>query len=254
MSSIFDIYQFTHPNGSSKIWAVRFDSEEVVICFGKNDRVNQTRKVPIAKCPAGTAAEAEKRAQGKLSEGYVYLGEGTLDRGKVIIQNTASKPQTYYWEFDGGGMSDGDFALVLEDAKQAIRSISRHSGWGVHVRDNGFYYEHDFHRFQLLFEDNAKDGVMSFKDKRGQGTIPPEMRTFQGLFFLRLSAIYGSRLTIANESGAELDLSNGLWPLPELFGPVPEEWVMLAAEELELKPVAIKFEKIKDTSLGEWFY
>jgi len=256
MSSIFDIYQYTHSNGSSKVWAVRYDSEEVVICFGKYDRVNQTRKVPIAKCPAGTAAEAEKRAQGKLSEGYVYLGEGTLDRGKVVIQNTGTRPQDYYWEFDGGGMSDGEFALIIEDAKQAMYTISKHSGWGINRRDNGFVYEHSFQSFSFLFEDEPGDSVMSFKDKRGQGKILANIRADQGLFFLRLAAIYGSRLTIANESGEELDLSNGLWPLPELFGPVPEDWIVEAAEELELKPVPIRFDKLEDSdqSLGEWFY
>jgi len=255
MSDTFDIYKFTNENGSSKIWAIRYDSEGVTISYGKTDKVNRTTKVPLAKCAGSPATEAEKRAQKKINEGYEYQGEGIIKTGKVNIQKTANRPQKYYWEFDAGGMQDLEFDEMIEYAVKVARTIAKHDRGALETFDTGFQYRASYGK-QIAFHvtDNPGNGNLSRNENRGQGVLSEDTRSIYGLFILALYAKYESRLTIANDSGTELDLSNHLWPRPELFGPIPPEALVLCAEELELKPIPVRFDHMEPTTLGEWFY
>jgi hypothetical protein len=68
----FDLYRFTHADGTAKEWAFRdLGNGQAEICWGPESQLRQSQVKPLHV--------AQERAREKLRKGYRYIGTVRLD-------------------------------------------------------------------------------------------------------------------------------------------------------------------------------
>jgi hypothetical protein len=110
-SLVVQLFRFTHPDGSSKDWAIRYDTAGVELYFGKTGKRLQVRTVPVTRCRNHSPAlEAEQRMTEQRRQGYQPVGSYVLDRGNrrrltsvsadppVDETPAEATPRAWYWE------------------------------------------------------------------------------------------------------------------------------------------------------------
>jgi len=106
LSVVVSLYRFTHPDGSTKDWAIRHDETGVEIYFGKTGKRLQMRTVPVTRCRNNSPVlEVERRVNEQRRQGYEFVGSCILDqhirRDLVPVSNdppAEQPPSAWYWE------------------------------------------------------------------------------------------------------------------------------------------------------------
>jgi hypothetical protein len=71
---VFELYRYTHTDGSAKEWAWCIQADGIAVRWGRAGRLVQQARYPLTR-----RAEIEERARAKERKGYRYLGRYGID-------------------------------------------------------------------------------------------------------------------------------------------------------------------------------
>jgi len=80
----FELYRYTHADGSAKEWAWCVQADGIAVRWGRAGRLVQQARYPLAR-----RAEIEERARAKERKGYRYLGRYGIDADGRAVAVTA---------------------------------------------------------------------------------------------------------------------------------------------------------------------
>jgi len=79
----FELYRFTHTDGTAKEWAWCVQADGIAVRWGRAGRLVQQARYPLTR-----RAEIEERARAKERKGYRYLGRYGIDAdGRPVAAN-----------------------------------------------------------------------------------------------------------------------------------------------------------------------
>ncbi|MEA1048395.1 hypothetical protein U5801_00970 [Lamprobacter modestohalophilus] len=117
----FEMYRFTHPDGSSKEWGYcDLQNGQAIVRWGPANALTREHYC--------TAAKARQKARGKLRKGYVYIGHVALnDHGFRPLSTAESSPDST--------------ATPATTAKPTVNSPNKPIDLSVLLgNDQGFYF------------------------------------------------------------------------------------------------------------------
>jgi len=80
----FELYRYTHADGSAKEWAWCIQADGIAVRWGRSGRLVQQARYPLTR-----RAEIEERARAKERKGYRYLGRYGIDvEGRPVAVTT----------------------------------------------------------------------------------------------------------------------------------------------------------------------
>jgi len=80
----FELYRYTHGDGTAKEWAWCVQADGIAVRWGRAGRLVQQACYPLTR-----HAEIEERARGKERKGYRYVGRFGIDAdGRPVAVNT----------------------------------------------------------------------------------------------------------------------------------------------------------------------
>jgi predicted DNA-binding WGR domain protein len=86
-----ELYRFTHPNGSTKDWAVCAHQGEVWVAYGKT---GSRLRMETIQSVSGAASARARKIKEKLDKGYRHLGPAEIRDGEVRMLTTGSPART----------------------------------------------------------------------------------------------------------------------------------------------------------------
>ncbi|MHB8697769.1 MAG: hypothetical protein ACYC9J_06995 [Sulfuricaulis sp.] len=197
------LHRFTHPDGTSKDWAICIDADVIRIFYAKTGAKMRMTVVPKIKISVSLDEEIRNRTDKQIQQGYMHVGEASIVDNAITQLIAPNSGKTLHWE-TVVSVPETD---LLDKVREIAKDLGHnpYPGVTISVGNDGLDMATPGGKWYFGYLDSIS-GSMNRNTGRGGGTIPASHGPVPILIMLAVSMAFPDIFVFGDDDGTTIDL------------------------------------------------
>lgn len=243
------LYRYSHPDGTSKDWAICIDADVIRIFYAKTGAKMRMAVVPKNKAKhALLEDEVHDRTNEQIQQGYVHVGEASIVDKQIVQLINPNDGKKLNWD-TSESIPEEEFLEKIGEIAKALGE-SPLPGVKVSIQEDGLELGTPGGKWSFGYQVDTNGGL-NRKTGRGGGIITPSHGPVPVFVMLAVSETFPELFAFGDDDGNTVDLrfnADNPWFSQ---GRVPYETLRKLAVQIGVCAPSLSESNVKAT--GVWF-